>query len=119
MNTINVIFPYKIGPTMWAFDDANKGLQCEPFVGQTNTIIDAMVKDLNNPEKGFMLFFSRTRFVDAKIKLEWVKYDNEFDGNWYKETSTGTQGWLCPALLKYFETAPKEVWISVSNLVNG
>lgn len=117
MNAINVIMPYKMGPRMWAFDDESKGLQREPFIGQTNAIIDQMVKHLNNPEKGFMLLFSGTKFVDAEIKFEWVRHDDEFDGNWYKESSTGVQGWLCPALLKYFDTAPKEIWIAVSNLM--
>jgi hypothetical protein len=29
-------------------------------------------------------------------------------GNWYH--INGKEGWLCPALLKYFDTAPREIY---------
>lgn len=31
-------------------------------------------------------------------------------GNWYWNESLGMEGWLCPALFKYFDTAPERIY---------
>lgn len=31
-------------------------------------------------------------------------------GNWYYSAALDLEGWLCPALLKYFEQAPGKIY---------
>jgi hypothetical protein len=61
MNAINVISPYK-HHGMWVFDDARVGLVQEPFVAGADTMIDRVVADIPDAERGFMLVFSTTPF---------------------------------------------------------
>ena len=35
------------------------------------------------------------------------------DGNWYYSPELDMEGWLCPALLKYFDEAPRELFVQV------
>ena len=37
----------------------------------------------------------------------------EGGGNVYRWTETGQEGWLCPALFKYFDQAPAKLYIQV------
>lgn len=34
-------------------------------------------------------------------------------GNWYTSAELKLDGWLCPALYKYFKTAPQKLYIKV------
>ncbi len=36
--------------------------------------------------------------------------NQEMGGNWYWNESLGMEGWLCPALFKYFDTAPERIY---------
>lgn len=45
------------------------------------------------------------------MKLEWRR--GEFGGNWYFSPEFNLEGWLCPALFKYFDQAPKEIFVKV------
>ena len=107
MNSILVIHPYKYEGT-WVFDDARVGLDKEPFVAGIPEIIDAAVKDIPNAERGFVLIFSASPFPGAAVELDWVR--EEGGGNWYREVKTGREGWLCPALFKYFDKAPAKLF---------
>jgi hypothetical protein len=40
--------------------------------------------------------------------FEWRR--EEFGGNWYYCRELDREGWLCPALLKYFEAAPRAIF---------
>ncbi|HZR16250.1 MAG TPA: hypothetical protein VFE51_02895 [Verrucomicrobiae bacterium] len=53
---------------MWVFDDARVGLDKEPFVSGADTMIDVLVSDIPNAEKGFRLLFSATPFPGYKVK---------------------------------------------------
>ena len=68
MNAINVIAPYK-HQGMWVFDDPRVGLVQEPFVAGADTIIDRVVADIPDAERGFTLVFSSTAFPDTNIGL--------------------------------------------------
>ena len=61
MNAINVIAPYK-HHGMWVFDDPRVGLNQEPFVAGADAMIDRVVADIPNADKGFTLIFSATPF---------------------------------------------------------
>jgi Family of unknown function (DUF6717) len=41
--------------------------------------------------------------------MDWRRSD--MGGNWYYSEKFGLEGWLCPALFKYFESAPKEIYV--------
>ncbi len=107
MNAMMVIHPYKY-EGMWVFDDEKVGLVQEPFVAGADTIIDQMVVDLPNAESGFSLLFSANPFPGCQVKFEWQR--EEFGGNWYAASALEKEGWLCPAFLKYFDVAPKELY---------
>jgi Family of unknown function (DUF6717) len=108
MNTIAVIAPYKY-EGMWVFDDARVGLTREPFVAGIDTMIDRLIASIPGAEKGFRLLFSATPFPGFTVKLEWRR--EEYGGNWYYSRQFDMEGWLCPALFKYFDKAPQELYV--------
>jgi hypothetical protein len=110
MNAINVIAPYKY-EGLWVFDDPRVGLIQEPFVGGADRIIDQMVAGLPDADSGFVLMFSAMEFPGYQFKLEWRRPDRS--GNVYYEPSLNLEGWLCPALLRYFKEPPPEVFVLV------
>ena len=107
MNAISAIYPYKY-EGMWVFDDPDVGLRREPFVAGIDTMIERLVQNIPNAEKGFRLLFSPTPFPGYTVKLEWRR--EEYSGNWYWSPDYQMEGWLCPALFKYFTEAPKELY---------
>ena len=115
MNTINLIVPYRY-EGMWVFDDPRVGLNQEPFVSGADTLIDVLVADIPNAQKGFRLLFSATPFPGYQVKLEWTR--EEYGGNWYFSPKFKMEGWLCPALFKYFEKAPKEIYVKAEAAYN-
>jgi hypothetical protein len=110
MNAINVIAPYK-HHGMWVFDDPRVGLQQEPFVAGADTMIDKAVASIPDAERGFALVFSATPFPGHQLTLEWRRNDGA--GDWYYSPQLRAEGWLCPALLKYFEGAPRTIYVQV------
>ncbi len=116
MNTINVIAPYKYRG-MWVFDDARVGLVQEPFVGGADVLIDRAVANIPDAQGGFLLLFSASSFPGHNLRLQWRRSDAA--GNWYYSPEFGLEGWLCPALLRYFEQAPKEIYVQVKPKATG
>lgn len=112
MNEINVIAPYKyLG--MWVFDDPRVGLVQEPFVAGADTMIDRVVADIPNADRGFTMVFSAAPFPGSQFRLEWRRADSS--GNWYYSPQFDMEGWLCPALLRYFSEPPKELFIQIKS----
>ena len=111
-NSINVIKPYK-WEGMWVFDDPSVGLDKEPFVAGVPEIIEAVLAEqsIENGEQGFVLVFSAVPFPDHQYVLEWVQEQD--GGNIYRLCGTDMEGWLCPAIFEYFETAPESLYFSV------
>lgn len=112
-NSVHVIWPYNV-QGIWAFDDDTKGLVREPFVGAINPMIDALVTNVPDAKVGFRLLFSAGFIPDYDAKLVWTKHEGR--GNWYYCEKFKTEGWLCPSLLKYFGTPPKEIYVKVEPL---
>ena len=110
MNVLLVIAPYKYQGT-WVFDDPEVGLLREPFIAGIDTMIDKAVADIPNAEKGFRAIFSAWPFPGADLKLQWRRAES--GGNWYYSEQFKMEGWLCPALLKYFPTAPREIYVKI------
>ena len=107
-NILGVIQPYWYQDT-WVFDDESVGLEKEPFVQGVPEMIDHLVKDILDARGGFMLLFSSQAFAGYQAELTRVK--EEYGGYWYKAKDLGTEGWLCPALFNYFDTAPESLYV--------
>jgi hypothetical protein len=104
MNSIMVIHPY-LARGVWVFDDPSTGLTKEPFVAGMPEIFRAMVGD----RKKFTATFSAGRFPGYTHILDNLREDA--GGNWYSLRGHLLQGWLCPALFKYFAKAPDHIYV--------
>lgn len=113
MNSINVIRPYR-WEGLWVFDDPAKGLDKEPFIEGMPEIIEygCSRKGIEKPERGFTVYFSAQRMpgVDYVLKL----VGPEESGHIYELEGTEMQGWLCPALMKYFDEPPEHIYIKLA-----
>jgi len=107
-NSIMVVHPY-LDQGSWVFDDADKGLVKEPFVLGIDSMISFAVAELSLNPDGFSIYFSSSYIPNHHFVLTWDRFDR--GGNWYKCDELGYEGWLCPALYKYFEEAPKEIYV--------
>lgn len=112
-NTIMVIQPYWHAGT-YVFDDPAVGLVQEPFVSGIPEMIDFLVKDIPDARKGFRLLFSAQPFPGWQQRL--VRVREDVGGNWYSAPDLGMEGWLCPALFKYFPAAPAELYVKAEPL---
>jgi hypothetical protein len=109
-NQIMVIVPYWLDRAgTWVFDDPSQGLIQEPFVQGVPEMIDDLVADLLDARHGFRLLFSASPFSGYQQKL--VRLRQEYDGWWYATDQPPMTGWLCPALLRYFDHAPREIFV--------
>jgi hypothetical protein len=110
MNEINVIAPYKY-LDIWVFDDEKKGLVQEAFVGGADSIIDLLTNHIPDAENGFVMLFSGSEFPGSQHHVEWRR--EQGNGNVYYSPELQLEGWLCPALLRYFEHPPPKLFIQV------
>lgn len=92
----------------WSFDDEAVGLVAEPFVAGIPEMIDILA-DQVSADGCIVLTFASAEFPSASLRLDRIR--EEFGGNWYRWEDRGMDGWLCPALLKYFPIAPDKIWI--------
>jgi hypothetical protein len=113
-NSIMVVYPYLHKGT-WVFDDEDKGLQREPFIAGIDGMLSNVVDMQNLDENGFALHFSSSFMPNAHMTLDWIR--SEGGGNWYRCNELGMDGWLCPALYKYFTEAPKKIWTIFQNKI--
>jgi hypothetical protein len=111
MNSLFAIAPYKFSD-FWVFDDPAVGLRQEPFVSGADEIIDILTEQIPNAAAGFKLVFAPEPFPGYSARFELDR--PEHGGNWYKWPERGIEGWLCPALFKYFDSAPREIYVKVS-----
>jgi hypothetical protein len=111
VNSLFAIAPYKF-EGMWVFDDPRVGLSREPFVSGADTIIDVLTEGIPDAAQGFKLIFSRQPFPGYSAHFVWSR--PEYGGNWYSWPERGMEGWLCPALFKYFEEAPPDLYVKAS-----
>ena len=110
MNQILVIFPYWWNNT-WVFDDEATGLVREPFVAGIPEMITEMVKGIPDARKGFRCLFSAEKFPGSQLELKRIEgSEPSYGGTWYQKVGTKEEGWLCPALFKYFTSAPPRLY---------
>lgn len=112
-NYMMVIKPYWYEGT-WVFDDESVGLNQEPFVAGVPEIIDNMVKNIPDAREGFRLTFSASPFPNYQYEFSWVR--EEYGGHWYRLEGQEAQGWLCPAMFNYFDSAPMKLYARADKL---
>ena len=99
------ISPYRIEGEMFAFDDPTVGLFREPFLGGANYWMDKFSGKTNS----CTIAFSANPLPDYDVVLE-LQDTHPQNGSNYDDQD-GRNVWLCPALFKYFASAPKELYI--------
>ena len=120
-----IIYPYLFLETCWVFDHEPTGLKQEAFVCGASEMISALLdsKDIPNAAEGFQMTFSDEPFDGHDVELQWLgKGDSRpMTGNWYKGQINGQEmeGWLCPALFCFFESAPKRLFVRADQLPEG
>ncbi len=109
---IKVIRPY-LWEGVWVFDDPAVGLDKEALVAGMPELIEAATSraGIADPGRGFVALFSKDPFPTARLCLEWVR--EEGGGNVYRWPELGKEGWLCPALFRYFDRAPERLYVEV------
>lgn len=112
-NEIYVIVPYRHAST-WAFDDPAVGLKAEPFVSGIPAMIDVLVERIPKAVQGFRLLFSAAPFPGYQAEL--TRLRSEYGGNWYQWSETNMEGWLCPALFRYFPEPPSKLYVRAEPL---
>ena len=110
VNALFAIHPYK-HQGLWVFDDDRVGLVKEPFVSGADDAIDRMVEQIPNAVSGVTMLFSAQPFPGYQHEFIWRR--EEFNGNWYFSPALDMEGWLCPALFKYFDKAPERLFVQV------
>jgi hypothetical protein len=114
-NHIMSIAPYWLAEAgTWVFDDPSAGLQQEPFVSGVPEMIEYLVKDIPGARHGFQLLFSAAPFPGYQKRLVWTR--EEMGGNWYALNDPPLEGWLCPALFRYFDRAPAQLYVQAQAL---
>ena len=117
------LYPYLLDRSCWVFDDERTGLQEEAFVLGATDMISAIVeaKAIPDAERGFALTFSGEAFDGHDVRLAWQRADPSGSGNWYAGEVAGLamECWLCPALLLYFQTPPREIFVRAEPLPVG
>jgi len=111
-NSIQIIHPYWEGGAL-VFDDPSVGLTKEPFVAGADSAIASIAATVPGCDERFALLFSHLAFPGHQAHAKLLH--PEAGGHWYEFEGSGIKGWLCPALLKYFDTAPKDIYIEVRN----
>ena len=107
-NSIMVVAPYWYKGT-WVFDDPAVGLRREPFVAGVPEMIDVLVKDIPDSRDGFRLLFSANPFPGYHKRLDWLRGDS--GGNYYRLDQPPIEGWICPAMFRYYKAAPKALYV--------
>lgn len=120
-NAIHIIVPYQWNG-LWVFDDETTGLVREPFIAGADTVLDLATQNIPDAGRGCMCMFSDAPFPKATLELtlqppskELVALLDKKDewGTTYFCEQLNTEAWLCPALLLYFDKAPKKIYAAV------
>jgi hypothetical protein len=116
------LYPYLLNRSCWVFDDERTGLKEEAFVAGMSEMISRMVgiKRLPNAARGFALSFADRPFAGHDVEIRWLRAESG-GGNWYAGDVAGEamEGWLCPALLLYFQEPPPRIFVRCEPLPTG
>lgn len=112
MNQINIIAPYLWNGVL-VFDDPKVGLDREPFIMGADIALMTVAQFVGVDSSSFILIFSAQKFPGYQAVADWIREGE--GGNWYRVSfgENSAEGWLCPALLKYFESAPQQIFFQI------
>lgn len=86
--------------------------------------IGCKLKNIHNPEDGFLLLFSENYFPNADVKLNFS--ENKFDGWIYKVESLNIKGllpdqgaWICPYMKFYYDEPPQTLYLKLETIDNS
>jgi hypothetical protein len=85
------------------------GLRKEPFVQGIPEMIDKLVAPIPGSDKSVRLTFSQRPFPGAQLTLD--RRREQDGGNWYYSRQYDAEGWLCPALFRFFPRAPQHIYV--------
>jgi uncharacterized protein DUF6717 len=105
---IHAIEPFRYHG-LWVFSDPAVELLLEPFVSGADNMIDSLVRDIPGVDEGFVLLFSAAPFPGHQVHLQWQR--SQSGGNWYYSRELRQDGWLSPALLKYYHAPPPDIYV--------
>ena len=105
-NALLVVEPYRTGKD-WAFDEPRLGLKAEPLILGIPEMLNRLSENIPGSDKSVRLIFSQNPFPKA-IQLD--RRHEENGGNWYYSKDYDLEGWLCPALFKFFPRAPLHIY---------
>jgi hypothetical protein len=91
-----------------------------PLVAGVDKLIalGCQLKNIENPENGFLLLFSETYFPNADVKFTlsepkaggWIYSVEELN---LKGLMPGQSAWVCPYMVMYYKTPPKTLYLKV------
>ena len=106
---------------MWVFDDDSVGLVKEPFVAGADILFDHLSgRHIDGTNTSVSIAFSTTPIPGHDVHAVLTGADG-YDGHFYKvakfvgdDDMVAFPFWLCPALLKYYDTAPSDIYIKIA-----
>ena len=110
MNALSVIFP--TGWKEYGYSTTQLPASCGNRSSAADNILDVLAEHIPNAADGFKIIFSASPFPGYTTRFVWTRA--EYEGNWYRWPEREMEGWLCPALLQYFESPPKEIFVQAS-----
>ena len=112
MNSLFTIAPYTTNG-QWVFDDPARGLKAEPLVLGA----DALCDWLHEKYGAFNVIFSANEIPEHDLLLEREGESGAVSGGTqYVEANTSQRAWLCPALFKYFDEAPLNLYVKGNSI---
>lgn len=110
IDAVQVIHPYFDDIMQsWVFDDKDKGLEKEALIEGIDLLLDRASPD----RKPLSVAFSNKSFGRCYDHILDFVTGDRIKGCIYMDRTTGLNGWLCPSLFKYFDEAPKTIYIKI------
>lgn len=113
-NRINIIAPY-VHEGLWVFDDEAKGLKREGLIAGIDLMLDEIM--IKRGGKKFVIVFGDGPFPGHTMTLEKtydaIDAEGKPYGTWYNCPQLDIEGWLCPALLEYYQQPPETIYVEV------
>ena len=104
----------------WMFDDEYREIYEEPFVAGADLLFDEMSGRVDDHSiNQCSIVFGHTPIPEADVHAV-LSHGDGYDGHYYtvehyKPEIQGFQFWLCPALLAFYDEAPKDIFVKVMN----
>ena len=92
------------------FDDPDANPKREPFLAGIPAMIDDLVRHIDRAKGGSRLLFSSQPFPGYRERLDRLP-PRGCAGRFYATENPRREGWLCPALLKYFAEPPGHLYV--------